>query len=259
MTIDMTGWERLGPVGRDKLLTELPRGQAPEGIHFALKIKKAQWLEGKYGYRYHLDVVIRTIDMQTVLAGAVWKVYPSMLSGEIIEAIDCDINDDTWWLVRTVVNPNSKADPPRTKLHLIDTQQGLDAPSGPPKPAAAEDRTDAGSSVSDGSERGQAGAGGECIEYPDCGEEDPCVGPGNVDCYTPPPAEPSQSPYGRPHGQAGGEPVEPTGAQTTSTRATTPPPPAEPCPHPDSKIRNKRDEQGFVIGFYCKDCGERVG
>jgi len=79
--------------------------------------------------------VVRTLYMQAVLGALLWKMYPSMLPGEIIEAIDCDLYDDTWWLVRTEVNAKSKAEPPRTLLHLIDTQQGLDA-SGPPKPRA---------------------------------------------------------------------------------------------------------------------------
>ena len=135
MSIDMTGLARLGSVGLQKVLTEIPKGQAKEGIQFAFKIKKAGWQESKYGYRYSLDVVVRTLDMQAVLGAVLWKVYPSMLPADIIEAIDCDLYDDTWWLVRTEINEKSKADPPRTLLHLIDTQQGLDA-SGPPKPRA---------------------------------------------------------------------------------------------------------------------------
>jgi hypothetical protein len=41
------------------------------------------------------------------------------------------------------------------------------------------------------------------------------------------------------------------------------PPPAEPCSHPDGSVRVQRemdvDGNMVVTGFYCKDCGERVG
>ena len=120
-----TGWERLGSIGRDKMLTQLPKGMAPEGIYFALKVKKAAWIEGQYGYRYHLDVVVRTIDLQTVLGSMLWKLYPSMLPDDITDAIDTDTFDENWFLINTVVNANSKADPPRTKFNLIDVQEGM--------------------------------------------------------------------------------------------------------------------------------------
>jgi hypothetical protein len=238
MTIDMTGLERLGSVGLDKVFTEIPKGQAKEGIQFAFKIKKAAWIEGKYGYRYHLDVVIRTLDMQTVLASKLWKVYPSMLGPEIIDAIDTDNYDDTWWLVYTEENPNSKANPPRTRLHLIDTQQGTkqypftasqdsivtapggpvasvngvhtegidgsNAHTGPSKPAAGDLSSLTADPVCNGSERGQPGPG----------EEDP----------------PSTSP-------------------------------GTPCLHENIKLSKEHlvDDEPVPGGFYCKDCGKRVG
>ncbi len=138
MPIDMTKLARLGSVGLAKVLTMIPRGQAEEGVQFAFKIKKARWAKSDYGYRYHLDVVVRTLDMQAVLGSELWKVYPSLLPQETIEAIDTDCYDDTWWLVYTESNPKSKADPKKTILHLIDTQQGLDAHSGPPKATEGE-------------------------------------------------------------------------------------------------------------------------
>jgi len=178
----MTKLKHLGKVGLEKVLTEIPKGQATVGIQFAFKIKIAAWREGKYGYRYHLDVVIRTLDMQAVLGDLLWKVYPSFLPRDIVEAIDTDDYTDTWWLVYTENNPNSKADPPRTRLHLIDTQQGLDAHSGPSKPAPGEDAE-----------------------------------------VTPIPLEPS---------------------------------PGTPCLHTGNiKLAITDDDQGF----FCEDCGERVG
>lgn len=216
MSIDMTGLERLGSVGLDKVFTEIPKGKAKEGIHFAFKIKKAQWLEGKYGHRYGLDVVIRTLDMSTVLSSSLWKVYPSMLPQDIIESIDCDIYNDTWWLVRTVVNPRSKATPPSTMLSLIDTQQGLDAQSGPSKPAAvlASEAHQASHGVPvDSSMRGQPA-------------------PGEVE--VPGPVIPVES----------------------STAAS----PGNPCPHDGPKhFAAGSAEMEIEEGFYCKDCGERVG
>ena len=171
MSIDMTGLARLGSVGLAKVLTEIPKGNAKEGIQFAFKIKKAAWNEGKYGYRYHLDVVVRSLDMQVVLGAMLWKLYPSMLPADVIEAIDCDTYDDTWWLVRTEVNAKSKADPPRTLLHLIDTQEGIGMQeSGPSKPADSSELLRLGerqqrgvhaTPTEAGSERGQPGAGGE--------------------------------------------------------------------------------------------------
>jgi hypothetical protein len=131
MSIDLTGLERLGSIGLEKIFTEIPKGQAKEGIQFAFKIKKVAWVDGKYGYQYHCDVVIRTLDMQTVLASKLWKVYPSLFPPEVVEAIDTDTYDGNWYLVYTEINPGSKAIPPRTRLHYIDTQQGIDAHSGP--------------------------------------------------------------------------------------------------------------------------------
>ncbi len=169
MSIDLTGLERLGSVGLAKVLSEIPRGQAKEGIHIAFKIKKAAWVKGeKYGHMYHLDVVIRSLDMQIVLGSELWKVYPSFLPQDITEAIDTDTYDDTWWLVYTENNPNSKADPPRTRLHLIDTQEGIDAHSGPSKPTGASIV-----SPSDApSERGQ----------PAEGEDPPSTSPSYLPC-----------------------------------------------------------------------------
>jgi len=164
MSIDMTGLERLGSVGIAKLLTSIPRGQAKEGIQLAFKIKKAGWVKGDYGHRYHLDVVIRTLDMQTVLASELWKVYPSMLPHDVIEAIDTDTYDDVWFLVRTVVNENSKADPKKTKLHLIDTQEGINAHTGPSKPAA--DTSPVVLHTGSAAERGQPGPGEEPLPIP---------------------------------------------------------------------------------------------
>ena len=228
MSIDMTGLARLGSVGLAKVLTEIPKGQAKEGIQFAFKIKKAIWEDSKYGYRYNLDVVVRTLDMQTVLGALLWKMYPSMLPEEIIEAIDCDTYDGQWYLVRTEVNPSSKADPPRTKLHLIDTQQGLDAPqTGPPKPAAAQVEAAPGTLTS--SERGQPGAGG---------------------------LHQAEAPVAHISTAGDSEP----GVDATPTLDVTEPP-ATPCPHPtqmfvpDWLARASNKEKGF----YCKDCGERVG
>ena len=129
MSIDMTGWQRLSAVGRDKQLSQLPRGGAPKGVQFAIKIKKAQWIEGQYV----LDVTVRTLDLSLILAGTVWKLWPSMLPEELQEALDCDDADGIWWLLETEENKKSKTN--RTKFCLLDTQQGLDA-SGLPKPRA---------------------------------------------------------------------------------------------------------------------------
>ena len=220
MSIDMTGLARLGKTGLDKVLTEIPRGQAKEGIQFAFKIKKAIWEDSKYGYRYNLDVVVRTLDMQTVLGALLWKMYPSMLPEEIIEAIDCDTYDGQWYLVRTEVNPNSKADPPRTRLHLIDTQQGLDAPqTGPPKPAAAQVEAAPGTLTS--SERGQPGAGGSPTAM-----EEVILSPSE------PPA--TYPPACTAHHHTG---------------------PIVMVANPAIAVWTTDDEPGF----YCKVCGERVG
>ena len=222
MSIDMTGLARLGTVGLQKVLTEIPKGNAKEGIQFAFKIKKAMWEDSKYGHRYNLDVVVRTLDMQAVLGALLWKLYPSMLPDDIIEAIDCDTYDGQWYLVRTEVNAKSKADPPRTLLHLIDTQQGIGMQeSGPSKPAAdvlpASQPT--GASVqSVGSERGQPGAGGML---------DTAVGSAGAE-----------------------QPGQPLQQLATE-------PPAAPCPH--TAVRLIENEQGETEGFQCKECGERVG
>lgn len=218
MSLDLTGLERLGSVGLAKVLSELPKGQAKVGIQLAFKIKKAAWVKGdKYGYMYHLDVVIRTLDMQTVLSSELWKVYPSMLPGDVIEAIDTDTYDDTWFLVRTVVNESSKADPKRTKLHLIDTQEGLNAHSGPPKPTVGLNSQAATlGSDTGGSERGQPG----------------------VD---------------RVVDTVGGE-ADIVGSTSTVSKAS----PSTPCPHENVKMcADALDD--VPDGFYCKDCGERVG
>ena len=239
MSIDMTGLARLGTVGRDKVLTEIPRGQAKEGIHFAFKIKKAQWVKGeKYGYMYHLDVVIRTLDMQTVLGALLWKMYPSMLPEEITEAIDCDTYDDQWYLVRTEVNAKSKADPPRTLLHLIDTQQGIGMQeSGPSKPAAAHEQdvgarspAPAGEQPSSSSERGQPGAGGML---------DTAVGSAGADQPGQPLQQLATEPPAAPCPQA-----DPLGDLT------------DPCPHLNTGFFYARDGSRFQE---CLDCGERVG
>ena len=200
----MTKLKHLGKVGLEKVLTEIPKGQATVGIQFAFKIKIAAWREGKYGYRYHLDVVVRTLDMQAVLGDLLWKVYPSFLPRDIVEAIDTDDYTDTWWLVYTENNPNSKADPPRTRLHLIDTQQGLDAHSGPPNLKSVGQHTDTPPS----SVNAAALEGGQ----PAPGEESP---------------------------------------PTPSTAS-----PGTPCLHTGNiKLAITDDDQGF----FCEDCGERVG
>ena len=211
MSIDMTGLERLGSVGIAKVLSELPKGQAKVGIQLAFKIKKAAWIKGdKYGYMYHLDVVIRTLDMQTVLSSELWKVYPSMLPGDVIEAIDTDTYDDTWFLVRTVVNENSKAEPKRTKLHLIDTQEGLNAHSGPLKPVAETVPHDLGPAINS-NQRGQ----------PTAGEGEQILG-------------------------------------TVLHNTPYEPSPATPCSHHGDAQFHAGTEDNEP-GFYCKDCGERVG
>jgi len=204
MSIDMTGLERLGSVGLDKLFTEVPRGQAKEGVSFAFKIKKVAWVEGKYGHRYECDVVIRTLDMQTVLASKLWKLYPSMLPQEVTEAIDTDTYDGDWYLVYTEVNPNSKATPPRTRLHLIDVQEGIDAQSGPSKPAAVDAPDHVREALTDSRRRGQPAPGEERMA------DATIASPGN------------------------------------------------PCLHENVHMVFEENGEGRH-GFYCKDCGERVG
>ena len=214
MSIDLTGLKHLGSVGLEKILTEIPKGQAKAGIQFAFKIKIAAWKEGKYGYRYHLDVVIRTLDMQAVLASLLWKVYPSFLPQDITEAIDTDDYGDTWWLVYTEDNPASKAEPKRTRLHLIDTQQGLDAHSGPPKPSQE-------------------------LHTPTA----PAV------------VESAPVPEGR------GQPAPGEDNNHETSRSAIEASPGTPCPH--LKVYMVRAEDVVAMnkgeGFYCKDCGERVG
>ena len=261
MSIDMTGLARLGKTGLDKVLTEIPRGQAKEGISFAFKVKAAAWVKGdKYGYMYHLDVVVRTLDMQALLGALLWKVYPSMLPDEITEAIDCDVYDNTWWLVRTEVNPSSKADPPRTRLHLIDTQQGLDAQqTGPTKPAATPGMV---SVPLESSERGQPGAGGE----PDWTERDKTL----ERCMPAeePPTIPLQS-DGMPYYPGKDEPPAnnpqlvspgPKASHDQGDAVAQGPPPAT-CSHENIMIVKEHEVAGKIVGtgFYCKDCGERVG
>ena len=241
MSIDMTGLARLGSVGLAKVLTDIPRGEAKEGIQFAFKVKKAAWIKGeKYGYMYHLDVVVRTLDMQTVLGTLLWKVYPSMLPEDIIEAIDCDTYDNTWWLVRTEVNEKSKASPPRTLLVLIDRQEGLDT-SGPSKPAAdmQESRCQSGPESSvpvaplGSSERGQAGAGGEAELHSSSAASQPPAKRLPL-CATEMPA----------------------GGVCSDTGVTT----AKPCLHEGHlSLVKEPNTSGRAAGFYCDDCGGRVG
>jgi len=210
MSIDMTGWQRLSAVGRDKQLSQLPRGGAPKGVQFAIKIKKAQWIDGQYV----LDVTVRTFDLSLILAGTVWKLWPSMLPDELQEALDCDVADGIWWLLETEENKKSKTN--RTKFHLLDTQQGLDA-SGPPKPAAA------------GSSDGPATRASTGVQG-------------------------SSSERGQP--RAGGEPEAVVGDTTPTAQ-----PPAA-CPHPPDRVQWLKEEDETnptPKGFYCKDCGVRVG
>ena len=235
MSIDMTGLARLSQTGKDRLFSELPDGKAKKDIQFAFKAKKVIW--GKQSYkkkdggsytkeRYHADVVVRTLDMQVVLGDYLWKMYPNMLPEDIIEAFDCDDYDDTWWLVRTVENENSRAEPKHTMLHLIDIQQGLDA-SGPPKPAAAGASETTHQVHPNSSERGQPRAGGTQVQ-PIVSEEE--AKSGIISAET-----------------------------VAAVQAASEPPAA--CPHPYTAIRLIPAEESKTgeEGFYCSDCGEGVG
>jgi hypothetical protein len=185
----MSDWARLGPVGRDKLLTQLPRGEAPPLVEFAFTIKKVEWKDSGRGYRYEMDVRIMTADMQTPLGRKLWKLYPSMLDQEIIDAIDYEAFDDEWYICVTRENPHSKAEPKKTRFELYHTQQGMHT-SGPSKPAAEKSggalpRQNAQIRAV-GSERGQPGAGerlgvGKAIE-------------GLLQSMPKPPADPCQHP-----------------------------------------------------------------
>ena len=229
MTIDMTGWQRLSATGRDKMLSQLPRGGAPVGMQFALKIKKTGWNDGQY----ILDLTVRTLDLSLVLSAPTWKLWPSMLPDEMVDAIDMDMYHDIWWLLETEENPKSKS--ARTKFHLLDTQEGIGMQeSGPHKPTAAN-MQEVGSpspiprmgEQPSSSELGQPGAGGE----PASQQEPPVTMP--------------------PHGVA---------CMCEECKAwAEAQPPAAPCPHEHAHIRKSNVEPFEPVGFYCDNCGERVG
>ena len=160
--VPTTGWEGLSAVGRDKMLSQLPRGTAPAKVQFALSIAKVSWIDGQY----HIDAKIRTVDLQLVIGRKLWKLWPSMLPQEVMDALDTDAYDNVWFLLETIKNKNARTEG-KTKFMLLDIQQRtLDqtpqppTETGPPSAASGQSQPLLGDAVYTSADSGgQPGAG----------------------------------------------------------------------------------------------------